>query len=68
MEVRVIQKLEITYDPDKISYEDLVEIYWRQTDPTDAAGQFADRGEGYRPSFIIVTKKNDKLPSNPKKI
>src|SRR5699024_12767906 len=43
------EAVEITYDPDIISYEDLVEIYWRQTDPNDAAGQFADRREGYRP-------------------
>lgn len=43
------EAVEITYDPDKISYEELVEIYWRQTDPTDAAGQFADRGDSYRP-------------------
>lgn len=43
------EAVEITYDPSKISYEELVEIYWRQTDPTDAAGQFADRGESYRP-------------------
>lgn len=43
------EAVEITYDPDKISYEELVEIYWRQTDPTDAGGQFADRGESYRP-------------------
>ena len=33
----------------KISYGDLVEIYWAQTDPTDAFGQFEDRGDNYRP-------------------
>ncbi|MHC5248515.1 peptide-methionine (S)-S-oxide reductase MsrA [Enterococcus sp. LJL120] len=43
------EAVEITYDPDQISYADLVEIYWRQTDPTDALGQFADRGDSYRP-------------------
>jgi len=43
------EAVEITYDPDKTSYKELVEIYWRQTDPTDAGGQFADRGESYRP-------------------
>ena len=43
------EAVEITYDPEKISYAELVEIYWRQTDPTDAGGQFADRGDSYRP-------------------
>ena len=33
----------------KISYADLVELYWAQTDPTDAFGQFEDRGDNYRP-------------------
>lgn len=43
------EAVEIAYDPDIISYEQLVEIYWQQTDPTDALGQFADRGDSYRP-------------------
>lgn len=43
------EAVEITYDPGLISYGELVEIYWRQTDPTDAGGQFADRGDSYRP-------------------
>ncbi|MBO1304638.1 peptide-methionine (S)-S-oxide reductase MsrA [Enterococcus sp. 669A] len=43
------EAVEITFDPEVISYEDLVEIYWQQTDPTDAFGQFADRGDSYRP-------------------
>src|SRR5699024_6840956 len=36
-----------------ISYADLVEIYWRQTDPTDASGQFQDRGDSYRPVIYV---------------
>lgn len=38
------EAVQITYNPELISYQDLVEIYWQQTDPTDAMGQFADRG------------------------
>lgn len=49
------EAVEITYDPEKISYEELVEIYWRQTDPTDASGQFADRGDSYRPVIYYST-------------
>ncbi|MEJ6348505.1 peptide-methionine (S)-S-oxide reductase MsrA [Holzapfeliella sp. He02] len=43
------EAVKIEYDADIISYAELVEIYWRQTDPTDAMGQFQDRGESYRP-------------------
>ncbi|KGO27526.1 peptide methionine sulfoxide reductase, partial [Oenococcus alcoholitolerans] len=34
------EAVKIWFDPDKISYKDLVEIYWQVTDPTDAGGQF----------------------------
>lgn len=47
------EAVEITYDPAVISYSDLVEIYWRQTDPTDAMGQFQDRGDSYRPVIFV---------------
>lgn len=47
------EAVKITFDPEKISYSELVEIYWRQTDPTDAMGQFQDRGDQYRP--VIFT-------------
>lgn len=43
------EAVQITFDPELMSYEELVGIYWRQTDPTDAMGQFADRGDAYRP-------------------
>lgn len=47
------EAVEITFDPAVISYAELVEIYWRQTDPTDAAGQFQDRGDSYRPVIFV---------------
>ena len=36
------ESLQITYDPAKISYDQLLDIYWRQIDPTQADGQFTD--------------------------
>lgn len=42
------EAVEITYDPGKISYEELLEVFWRQVDPTDGGGQFVDRGSQYR--------------------
>lgn len=47
----------IEYDESKLSYEQLLSIYWQQTDPTDAMGQFMDRGESYRP---VIFYYNDK--------
>lgn len=41
------EAVQITYDPKKLSYDDLLEIYWRGIDPTDASGQFVDRGPQY---------------------
>ncbi|MEK1330697.1 peptide-methionine (S)-S-oxide reductase MsrA [Limosilactobacillus fermentum] len=47
------EAVRITFDPSVVSYADLVEIYWQQTDPTDAFGQFQDRGDNYRPVIFI---------------
>ncbi|MFD1431834.1 peptide-methionine (S)-S-oxide reductase MsrA [Lacticaseibacillus yichunensis] len=47
------EAVKITFDPAVITYAQLVEIYWRQTDPTDAMGQFQDRGDSYRPVIFV---------------
>ena len=41
------EAVQIIYDPEIFPYERLVELFWKQIDPTDAGGQFADRGESY---------------------
>jgi methionine-S-sulfoxide reductase len=46
------ESIEITYDPTKISYEQLLDIYWRQIDPTQADGQFTDIGPSYRAAIF----------------
>lgn len=60
------EAVEITYDPDYISYEELLEIYWRQTDPTDASGQFADRGDSYRPVIFYQTEEERQMAEDSK--
>ncbi|MFC0290222.1 peptide-methionine (S)-S-oxide reductase MsrA [Bombilactobacillus bombi] len=47
------EAVKIIFDPEIISYKQLVEIYWQQTDPTDAMGQFQDRGDNYRPVIFV---------------
>jgi peptide methionine sulfoxide reductase msrA/msrB len=43
-----VQAVQVIYDPSRVSYTDLLERFWRNTDPTDPAGQFTDRGPQYR--------------------
>lgn len=47
--------LQITYDPAKVSFDKLLEVYWETTDVTDADGQFCDRGSEYRPVIFVHT-------------
>lgn len=61
------EAVEITYDPSIISYKDLVEIYWQQTDPTDALGQFADRGDSYRPVIYYQNEEEKAIAEASKK-
>ncbi|MBP2674366.1 MAG: peptide methionine sulfoxide reductase [Deltaproteobacteria bacterium] len=42
------EAVEVVYDPARISYKRLLEVFWRNIDPTDAGGQFCDRGTQYR--------------------
>ncbi len=43
-----VEAVNVTYDPEKISYTSLLDKYWRMIDPTDAGGSFVDRGNQYR--------------------
>lgn len=55
------EAVRITFDPQVISYDQLVTIYWHQTDPTDAMGQFQDRGDNYRPVIFVVNEEQRKI-------
>jgi peptide methionine sulfoxide reductase msrA/msrB len=43
-----LEAVQVIYDPSKISYKELLDVFWRHVDPTDAGGQFVDRGAQYR--------------------
>src|SRR5438477_5248531 len=58
---RYRESIEITYDPAKISYEQLLDIYWRQIDPTQAAGQFTDVGPSYRAAIFYGNNDERKI-------
>lgn len=42
-----LEAIRVVYDPDRVSYKDLLDIFWRQIDPTDTGGSFVDRGMQY---------------------
>lgn len=47
------EAVRVYYRPDDVSYETLLDTFWRSMDPTDAGGQFADRGTQYRPGIFV---------------
>jgi peptide-methionine (S)-S-oxide reductase len=46
----------ITFDPDLVSYEELLHVFWRNVDPFDAGGQFCDRGASYRTGIFVDSR------------
>ena len=42
-----LEAIQILYDPSKITYSELLDVFWKQVDPTDSGGQFVDRGDQY---------------------
>ena len=54
------ESIEVTYDPAKISYDQLLDIYWRQIDPTQADGQFTDIGPSYRAAIFYANAEEKK--------
>jgi methionine-S-sulfoxide reductase len=55
------ESIEITYDPAKISYDHLLDIYWRQINPTQSDGQFADIGPSYRAAIYYGNEEEKKV-------
>jgi peptide methionine sulfoxide reductase msrA/msrB len=55
------EAVQIAYDPTVISYATLLEVYWRQINPTDGGGQFADRGRQYRPGIFYHNAEQKRL-------
>ncbi|MBF8301942.1 MAG: methionine-R-sulfoxide reductase/methionine-S-sulfoxide reductase, partial [Candidatus Dadabacteria bacterium] len=47
-----LESVQIIYDPSKITYSELLDVFWKQIDPTDPNGQFVDRGSQYRSAIF----------------
>jgi len=62
-----IESVKITYDPEKVSYERLLEVFWMQIDPTDAGGQFVDRGSSYVSAIFYLSDEQRELAEKSKR-
>ncbi|MBN1901076.1 peptide-methionine (S)-S-oxide reductase MsrA [Candidatus Sumerlaeota bacterium] len=60
------EAVQITFDPAKISYQRLLEVFWRQIDPTDGGGQFADRGSQYKTAIFYHDEEQRKIAEESK--
>ncbi|MEQ1814843.1 MAG: peptide-methionine (S)-S-oxide reductase MsrA, partial [Candidatus Nitrotoga sp.] len=56
-----LESIEITYDPTKVAYEKLLEIFWDNIDPLDEYGQFCDKGSQYRAGIFVHDDEQKKL-------
>jgi peptide-methionine (S)-S-oxide reductase len=54
------EAVQVVYDPSRVTYEKLLEVFWTNVDPTDGGGQFCDRGNQYR-SEIYYHNENQKM-------
>jgi peptide-methionine (S)-S-oxide reductase len=55
------EAVEITYDPDKVSYQQLLDHYWVNIDPFDSRGQFCDKGPSYLSAIFVANDSERKL-------
>lgn len=61
-----LEAIQVIYDPQKVSYEQLLEVYWRQVNPTDSGGQFVDRGKQYRTTIFYHNEQQRRLAETSK--
>jgi len=61
-----LEAVKVIYDPARIDYEDLLEVFWRSIDPTDSGGQFVDRGQQYRSAIFYVNALQQRLAETSK--
>ncbi len=55
------EAVKVVYDPNRVTYWELLDVFWRQTDPTDKGGQFADRGYQYRNAIFYMNEEQRQM-------
>jgi peptide methionine sulfoxide reductase msrA/msrB len=61
-----LEAVQITYDPSRTSYSEILDIFWKQIDPTDPGGQFVDRGQQYRSAIFYHNEEQKALAKESK--
>ena len=61
-----LEAIQVTYDPAKVSYTTLLNVFWHEIDPTDDGGQFADRGEQYHSAIFYHNAEQKRLAEESK--
>jgi peptide-methionine (S)-S-oxide reductase len=60
------EAIRVVYDPNRIDYQTLLNVFWRNVDPLDAGGQFCDRGDQYRSAIFYETEAQKRLAERSK--
>jgi peptide methionine sulfoxide reductase msrA/msrB len=61
-----LEVVQVIYDPERISYAELLDVFWRHVDPTDPGGQFVDRGGQYRSAIFVHDEEQKELAERSK--
>ena len=61
-----VEAVQVYYDPSRVSYEKLLDYFWRHIDPTDSGGQFVDRGSQYRSAIFTHNEEQKRLAEKSK--
>lgn len=62
-----LEAVQVYFDPNKITYQKLLEVFWTHVDPTDAGGQFVDRGAQYRSAIFYHDSRQKALAEQSRK-
>lgn len=62
-----LEAIEISFNEDKVSYNELLDVFWRQIDPTDDGGQFVDRGDQYTTAIFFTNNNQETIAEASKK-
>lgn len=61
-----VEAIEVIYDPARITYQELLDVFWKAIDPTDPDGQFVDRGTQYKSAIFYLNNEQKKLSEKSK--
>ncbi len=61
------EAVQVIYDPEKITYEELLKFFWKTIDPTDSEGQFADKGSQYKTAIFYHNEEQKRIAEESKR-